>query len=223
MAISRASAASGRASSYAMGLSRFGTTCAAAFAHNSHSLGIELVQYSIHSRHSPLRGLSCRGHGIRLSLMPSMPASCTTSVTQLASFSACTDRRHCPDTLWVLSMAATYASHARLHSASPHPTPLFFSHVIVCGGGCLVIQMASENACGWGGWCVCVCRCIARRQCEGSWSAPLSQLKFVVPLAARADIVGGKLLALPLHPLVRPLPDTQTEHLNPRAPQSLLR
>lgn len=72
--------------------------------------------------------------------------------------------------------------------------------------------------------CVCVCRCIARRQCEGSWSAPpLSLLKFVVPLAARADIVGGKLLALPLHPLVRPSPDTQTEHLNPRAPQSLLR
>lgn len=72
---------------------------------------------------------------------------------------------------------------------------------------------------------VCVCRCIARRQCEGSWSAPpLSLLKFVVPLAARADIVGGKLLALPLHhPLVRPSPDTQTEHLNPRAPQSLLR
>ena len=87
----------------------------------------------------------------------------------------------------------------------------------------MVIQMASENACGWGGWCVC--RCIARRQCEGSWSAPpLSLLKFVVPLAARADIVGGKLLALPLHhPLVRPSPDTQTEHLNPRAPQSLLR
>jgi len=76
---------------------------------------------------------------------------------------------------------------------------------------------------GEGGVCVCVCRCIARRQCEGSWSAPLSQLKFVVPLAARADIVGGKLLALPLHPLVRPSPDTQTEHLNPRAPQSLLR
>lgn len=87
----------------------------------------------------------------------------------------------------------------------------------------MVIQMASENACGWGGWCVCVCRCIARRQCEGSWSAPLSLLKFVVPLAARADIVGGKLLALPLHPLVRPSPDTQTEHLNPRAPPSLLR
>lgn len=47
---------------------------------------------------------------------------------------------------------------------------------------------------GEGGVCVCVCRCIARRQCEGSWSAPLSQLKFVVPLAARADIVGGKAL-----------------------------
>ena len=224
MAISRASAASGRASSYAMGLSRFGTTCAAAFAHNSHSLGIELVQYSIHSRHSPLRGLSCRGHGIRLSLMPSMPASCTTSVTQLASFPACTDRRHCPDTLWVLSMAATCASHARLHSASPHPTPLLFSHVIVCGGGCLVIQMASENACGWGGWCVCVC---VGASPAGSVKARgahrfLSSSLLCHSLHAQT-LLGGKLLALPLHPLVRPLPDTQTEHLNPRAPQSLLR
>lgn len=128
MAISRAGTASGRASSYAMGLSRFGTTCAAAFAHNSHSLGIELVQYSIHSRHSPLRGLSCRGHGIRLSLMPSMPASCTTDFSDATRFLSSVHR---PTPLPGHPLGPFNGRYVRIACTSPlgvtpsHPTPLF--------------------------------------------------------------------------------------------------
>ena len=76
---------------------------------------------------------------------------------------------------------------------------------------------------GEGGVCVCVGASPAGSvKARGAHHRFLCSSLLCHSLHAQT-LLGGKLLALPLHPLVRPLPDTQTEHLNPRAPQSLLR